>query len=411
MSFNSVKSSRQNGLRLGFVAAALIMSACGSAGTPSTGTNKNATATPYVIHAIVSETGAGAFLGSREAKSLQALARYVNAHGGIDGHPVEMSIQNNESSPSTAVSLASPLVSSGVPFILNGSLTATDKAVNALAGSTGPFMFGLSPGVSPSPGSMIFSAGDATVLQIEAALNFLKSKGLTNIASVTSTDASGADGYKQLTAALALPRYSTFHLLTHQTFDPAAVNVSTELSVVKAMHPQAMLVWTTGTPFGTVLNGMSSLGMENIPTVTTNANAVYSELVHFESLLPKELYFPSGTIYLSPSNINNSAVRAQVTSFDAAINTAGGHVGDAWGLAWDPAQLLIAAIKKLGIHATAKQILHYMQNLHNTPGIYGLYNTSKTNHRGTSISSIYMTSFTGKGFRAESGPGGTPTKK
>ena len=405
--------------RLGAVAilaSTSLLASCGSAASSSasapqseaTSTTAAASGTPYVIHAIVSQTGLAAFLGSREAKSLQMLAKQVNASGGIDGHPVQMSIQDNQSSPATAVSLATSLVSANVPFILNGSVVAVDKAVDDLAGPNGPFVYDLSPGAHPAAGSMEFSAGLSTTFMAETYLTYFKAKGWTNIAAITSTDASGVDGFNQLKATLANPQFSQFHLLTHQTFDPTAVSVTSQLSVIKAQHPQALIIWTTGTPLGVVLQGMSSLGMNSIPTVTTDGNAAYSELKHFSSILPQSLYIANGPDYLPPADITNAAVKAKVEAFDQAVSAAGGHPGVAWGLSWDPAQLLIGAVQKLGINATAKQIQNYMENLHNVPGIFGMYNTSVTDHRGLAVSDETMTKWNGNSFTPVSGPGGSP---
>ncbi len=398
-----------------FMAGAMVLAACGSSSVSSSAVTTAAAGTakplsPYVIHAIVSKTGAGSVLGSREAQALQILAAQVNADGGIDGHPIEMSIQDNQTTPATAVSLATPLISSGVPFILNGSIAAPDQAVDALAGQSGPFIYDLSPIENPSPGSMIFAAGPSTKFDAEAYLTFLKSKGLTKIAEITSTDGTGVDGYQQLVAALKLPQFSSMRLVAHQTFDPTSVNVTTQLSVIKAANPQALVIWTTGTPLGTVLNGMSSLGMENTPTVTDNGNASHALLTHFASVLPKALYFPTPPLYLPPADIANSSVKAQVVAFDSAVTAAGGHPGNPWGLAWDPANLLIGAVKKLGVTATAKQIQNYMEHLSNVPGVYGLYNTSSSHHHGLAVSDIFMTIWNGSSFVQASGAGGTPIK-
>ncbi len=398
------------------VASAAVLAACGSSSSSSNAASATSTSsasgaasgTPYVIHAIISQTGAASFLGSREAKSLQALVALTNKQGGIDGHPLQVDIQDNESTPQTAVSYATHLVSANVPLIFNGSVVAVDASVDALATSSGPFVYDLSPGTHPKAGSMIFSAGISTKFDAQSYLTFLKSKGLTNIAAITSTDGSGVDGFKQLQATLAKPEFSSFKLLTHQTFDPTAVSVSAQLSVIKAANPQALIIWTTGTPLGTVLNGMTSLGMQDIPTVTTDGNAAYAELTHFGSILPKTLYFPTGSLYLPPADITNAAVKAKVQAFDTAVAAAGGHPGDAWGLSWDPAQLLIGAIQKLGIKATAPQILNYMENLHNVAGVFGVYNTSTSDHRGLSTQDVYMTVWNGSSFTPVSGPGGTP---
>lgn len=396
------------------MAGAIALAACGSSSAASsTGTSGAAvtakTLTPYVIHAIVSKTGAGSVLGTREAQALQLLADQVNSKGGIAGHPIKMSIQDNQTTPATAVSLATPLISSGVPFIINGSIIAPDQAVDALAGPNGPFIYDLSPIENPSPGSMVFAAGLPLRLDAEAYLTFLKSKNLNNIAEITSTDGTGVGGYQQLVTTLKLPQFSSMHLVAHQTFDPNSVNVTTQLSVIKAANPQALIIWTTGTPLGTVLNGMASLGMENIPTVTDNGNASHALLTHFSSVLPKALYFPTPPLYLPPSDITNASVKAQVAAFDTAVTSAGGHPGNPWGLAWDPANLLIGAIQKLGVNATAKQIQNYMEHLNNVPGVYGLYNTSSSHHHGLTISDIYMTTWNGNSFVKASGAGGSAT--
>ncbi|MDA8271073.1 MAG: ABC transporter substrate-binding protein [Actinomycetota bacterium] len=399
------------------VASAAVLAACGSSSSSSTTTtaatssssaSSGASGTPYVMHAILSQTGSASFLGSREAKALQGLAALVNTQGGIDGHPLQIDLQDNQSTPSTAVSYATSLVSSNVPLIFNGSVVAVDASVDALATSNGPFIYDLSPGTHPKPGSMVFSAGISTKFDAQAYLTFLKAKGLTNIAAITSTDGSGVDGFNQLKTALAEPQFSSFKLLTHQTFDPTAVSVTAQLSVIKAQNPQALIIWTTGTPLGTVLQGMSSLGMSSIPTVTTDGNAAYSELTHFSSILPKTLYFPTGMLYLPPSDITNAAVKAKVQAFDTVVQAAGGHPGDAWGLSWDPAQLLIGAIEKLGVNATAPQILNYMENLHNVAGVFGIYNTSTSDHRGLSVQDVTITKWNGSSFTPVSALGGAP---
>lgn len=404
------------------VASAAVLAACGSSSS-STGTSAATTTssaggassgaasgTPYVMHAILCETGSASFLGSSETKSLQGLAALVNKQGGIDGHPLQIDIQDNQSTPATAVSYAASLISSNVPLILAGSVVAADAPVDALATASGPFVYDLSPGTHPKAGSMVFSAAISTSSVTQAYLTFLKSKGITKIAAITSTDGSGADGFNQLKTALAEPQFSSFQLLTHQTFDPTAISVTSQMSVIKAANPQAVIIWTTGTPFGVVLQAMSSLGMQNVPTVTTDGNAVYSELTHLSSsILPKTLYFPTGALYLPPSDITNAAVKAKVQQLDTVVQAAGGHSsGDAWGASWDPAQLLIGAIQKLGVDATAPQILNYMENLHNVAGVFGLYNTSTNDHRGLSTQDVYMTVWNGSLYTPVSGPGGAP---
>ena len=400
------------------VAAATLLAACGSSSTTSNasstptssaaGKSGAASGSPVVFHALVSETGAGAFLGSREAKALNDLAKVTNAKGGINGHPIQMDIKDNQSSPATNVSLATKWVSQGVPFILNGSLAGVDAAVDSLATPNGPFIYDLSPGNHPKPGSMVFSSDISTISLVKADLTYLKSKGLTRIAALTSTDGSGVDGLHQLKTALAEPAFSSFKLLANETFNPSSVSVTTQLSVIKAAKPQALVVWTTGAPFGTVVKGMASLGMSNLTTTTTAGNNAYAELHSLAAYLPKPLYIAEGPQNFPLSVLPSGPVKTQDTFFYNTITANGGHPGDVYGLSWDPAQLLIRALKHIGVNATAKQILSYMENLKNVAGIDGIYSTSVSNHRGLTINDLYVGEWNGSTFTKVSGPGGTP---
>src|ERR1700733_1747984 len=73
-------------------AAAVAGCASSSAGTsdPAAGSSSSggsASGSAYTIHAIVGETGSASFLGTEEAAAFNALAKHVNATGGIDRHP------------------------------------------------------------------------------------------------------------------------------------------------------------------------------------------------------------------------------------------------------------------------------------------------------------------------------------
>lgn len=385
-------------------------SSSGSSGSPAgTSSSGSASGSTYTIHAIVSETGSASFLGSEEAAALNALAKYVNATGGIDGHPLQFAISDNQTTASTSVSLASPLVSQA-PILIVGSLTTTDRPVDDLVSSSGPVIYDLSPGDHPKPGSMVYSSSNSTTNQTQAFINFAQSKGWTRVAAITSTDASGQDGWTNVQKAVANSN-GAVTITDHETFDPKSVSVTTELSKIKATNPQALLIWTTGTPLGTVLKGMQGLGMDSLPTMTTNGNASYAEMQRLASELPGQLYFPGAPFMAGPQNLTGQT-KTQVQAFDNAMQAAGQKVpdeGDA--LAWDPGLLLVSALRKLGTNATASQIHAYIDSQTSFAGINGTYNftdTSIPDNRGLTISSVYVAEWnkSQNAWTAASGPAG-----
>jgi branched-chain amino acid transport system substrate-binding protein len=386
-------------------------STAGTSSSPGSGSSSggSASGSTYTIHVIVSETGSASLLGTEEAAAFNALAKYVNSTGGIDGHQLAFSISDNQSTASTSVSLASPLVSQA-PVLFVGSLTATDKPVDDLAGSSGPVIYDLSPGDHPKPGSYVYSSSNSTTNQTQAFVNFAQSKGWTKIGVITSTDSSGQDGWTNIQKAVA----STDGAVTitdHESFDPTAVSVTTQLSKIKASNPQALFIWTTGTPLGTVLSGMQQLGMGDLPTMTTNGNASTSEMQKLASELPAQLYFPGAPFMAGPQNLTGQT-KTEVQAFDSAMQAAGQKVpdeGDA--LAWDPGLILVGALKKFGTGATAAQIHQYIDSLTSFPGINGTYNfTDKSipDNRGLTITSVYIAEWNKSqgDWTAASGPAG-----
>lgn len=389
-------------LSIALVVGAVVLAACST----TTVTPTKSVKSPYVVHAEVSETGTAGFLGSREARSLKAVTADLNDHGGIDGHPITLDIKNNETSPQIAVTIASHWVTQHVPFIMDGSVVAADAPVDALAGPSGPVMFDLSPGVHPKPGSFVFSTDHSTKTDAEAYLNFFRAKGWTKIAVITATSGSGADGWHELQHALTLPENSGFTVLTHQTFATTSVSVTTQLSIMKATHPQAIVIWDTGTSLGTVLKGMAELGMLDIPTVTTDGNASYAELDSFASIMPKRLYLTTSPEELKPSLLP-AQIRPVIAHYDAVIEKAGGHPDAGWALATAAYLLLVHAVRTIGVNATAVQIRDFLQTkVKHYAGYYGIYDMSYTNHRGLGLDDIYITYWDGHGFVAASGPGG-----
>src|ERR1700761_147290 len=175
------------------------LAACASSGGSSGGSVSSGGST-YTIHAIISETGSAAFLGVEEKAALQALAKHVNATGGIDGKKIAFANSDNQSTAAPSVSLAPPLLSQS-PVLLVGSVTTTDKPVDQLATSGGPVIYDLSPGDHPKLGGYVYSTSTSTVNQTKAFINFVKSKGWTRVAAITSTDSSGQDGWANIQKA------------------------------------------------------------------------------------------------------------------------------------------------------------------------------------------------------------------
>src|SRR6185312_7224426 len=151
-----------------------------------------ARAEDYAINAILSLTGNGAFLAGGQKKVLELLAENANEHDGIGGKTVRFVFHDDQSSPQVAVQLLNEIMATHPSVVVGSSLVAMCSAMVPLL-SRGPVLYCLSPGYHPPPGSYAFSANTSTWDAQVSTVRYFRLKGLTRIATITSSDATGQD--------------------------------------------------------------------------------------------------------------------------------------------------------------------------------------------------------------------------
>lgn len=361
---------------------------------------------PYEIDVLLGLTGGAAFVGSAARTALQALEPLLDREGGIRGRPVHFAIYDNRSNPQVAVQLANDLIAKHAPVLLVSGLIASCRAVGALV-TDGPLEYCLSPALHPKKDSFLFSAGASTRDMMAATLRYFRDRGLRRIATITSTDASGQDADEQLDAVVAQLGAGSLDVVDREHFAPGDVSVSAQIAKIKAADPSVLIAWTAGTPFGTVLRGIKDGGL-TIPIATTNGNMIYRQIKEYAGLLPKELYFP-GPGYITGQATTPRQRDAQ-RAFFAAIKSAGGTPDYETGEAWDPALLVVEALRRLGPDASADQIRRFILGVRTYPGISGIYDFTTGDQRGLSDKDVVVMRWdeAKDWWVAASRPGGTP---
>ena len=339
------------------------------------------------IHAILPVTGPASFLGQGEAATLKAVEAVVNRQGGVRGRPIHFAIQDDTSSPQVAVVLLNQLIADKVNVVLGSSLTAVCGAMLPIV-KDGPVVYCMSNGVHPPPGSYMFTSAMWTKDMIVADVRYLRERGWTKIAMITSTDATGQDAERSLDEAFARPENKSIKVVAREHFNTTDVSVAAQMAHVKAAGAQALVAWSTGSAFGTLMRGATEAGL-SIPVLTSAGNMTYAQMKAYGSFLPKELYFPASPPY-APGELRNAAVKRAVGAFVDAMNAAGikpenGHI-----LAWDATFTLIDALKKVGTNADATQIRDYIENVRGAPGILGVHDFRTNPQRGVGASSVVM---------------------
>jgi branched-chain amino acid transport system substrate-binding protein len=364
------------------------------------------------IPVVLPLTGGAAFLGQGERDALKIQETVVNKQGGINGTQIRYVFQDDQSSPQVAVQLANQIAAQHPAVVLGSAIVAMCNAMTPIfAGAgEGSVMYCLSPGIHPAAGSRVFTSFISTHDLAIALLNYYRGRGFTRIAMITSTDASGQDGGQGFIEALKLPENKDLQLVASEKFAPSDVSVSAQIEHIKTANPQALIVWTSGSPFGTVLKSIAQSGLD-VPVGTTDANMTFAQMKQYESFMPKDALFmssewPEHTTELTLAPAVEAAQRAMFDGYKAA----GASVDIAAGLAWDPGMLVIEAYRKLGVKATPEQIRAFIAGTDGWSGINGIYDFKKMPQRGLDVSDSIVTRWNAakNAWIIVSKPGGAP---
>jgi branched-chain amino acid transport system substrate-binding protein len=342
----------------------------------------------YEINAVLSLTGPAAFIGASEARTLGIVATTVNRAGGIKGRPIAFHVSDDQSNPVLSVQLVNQVIGQHVPIIFGPGFTATCAATMALAMKTGPVMWCMAPGIYPDAGSYVFSTQATTDQTMIVMMRYFRLRGWKRMAVISSTDASGQAFDHGVATAAALPENRDVQIVAHEHMSPTDISINAQASRVKAANPQVLMTLATGTPWGTIMRGVSDAGID-VPIGGGNGNLIIAQLDQYRAFLPTEMYFP-GNIAVAPESIGKGPIHdAQALYFDA-FRAAGIKPDLGYNIGWDPAMILVSALRALGTSASAEQVRNYIVNLHGWVGINGVYDFRDGAQRGIGQQSQVM---------------------
>ncbi|MCW2684853.1 MAG: receptor ligand binding region family protein [Blastococcus sp.] len=366
------------------VLACLLLTACGGAETDSASSGDGGA--PIEINAILSISGGAAFLGTGEMHNLEVLQDTVNADGGIDGREIKFNFLDDKSTPAVAVQLARGLIDDGVHAFVGPSLGATCGAVAPLIAEKGPVSYCLSPVVHPPKDSYQFSAAVGSDSQFDSMANYFRSEGWTKIAYIAATDVTGQDGKAQFERMLAAEENSELEAVTVESYELTDTSVAAQAARIAESDPDVVIAWTSGTSFGTVLNGLDQAGV-TVPVITSNANMTLEQMDEYEPFAPSSMLFsvPEWPNYALDESGPTADARKEWVD---ALADADYQPNATLSLSQDAGRLIIDALKAGADSADAIQ--DHINGLSDFPGVFGAYDFTTGDQRGITIENVIV---------------------
>jgi branched-chain amino acid transport system substrate-binding protein len=243
---------------------------------------------------------------------------------------------------------------------------------------------------------------------LRASFRYLSARGARKFAILNGTDATGQDADKAIDAIVKSGDYPGISIVATEHFNLTDISVAAQLSRIKASGAQAVIAWTTGTAFGTVLHAATDLGLD-LPIVTSTGNLIYTQMKSYAAFTPPQVLFP-GDPAVAPDSQTNRGVSRAVATYTNLLKTVGARPDQGHALAYDAALLIVGAIRKLGFDATPEQLRAELASTRNWDGIFGRYDFRAAPQRGLTRDTVVMVRWDpGKdSWTAVSKPGGLP---
>ncbi len=235
---------------------------------------------PYTVGAVLSVTGGASFLGEPERNTVKMVEEWVNAAGGIQGHPLKMIVEDTKSDVAQAVLAVRKLLEKDkVVAILGPSTTGESMAVVPIMEKAQTPLISCAAGLSivtpkaeldrivsaktfempKKQNKWIFKTPQTDTSAVEAIYDHMKKKGISKIAIITVTDGFGSFGRQELKRVA--PSYG-ISIVADELYGPKDSDMTAQLTKIKGTDAQAVVNWSVGPPQVIVTKNWNQLSMK-----------------------------------------------------------------------------------------------------------------------------------------------------
>jgi branched-chain amino acid transport system substrate-binding protein len=336
----------------------------------------------YKVGAVFAVSGFNAPLGTPEKQTVEMMVQQINAAGGIDGHPLEVTIYDTESDTTKCVTLVNSLIEDGVVAIIGPSSTGESMAlIDVVTGAEIPLVScaaGVTIVTPVQDREWVFKTPQSDLLAVRELFKYIEQvKGFTKIAIISDTGGFGKGGKAILEAQAA--SYG-LEIVANEDFDTTQADMTAELASIKGSTAEAIVCWGTNPGPALIAQSRKALNM-TIPLYCSHgiANMKFIEL---GGDAVNGVIFPAGKLLVAGQLLDSDPQKDVLVEYKAdfeakygagTANTFGGH-------AYDALSMVVMALDKVG--PDKAKIRDYIESITDFPGTGGVFNMSVEDHNG-----------------------------
>ena len=344
---------------------------------------------PIRIGTFLSVTGAAAFLGDPEQKTLELYVEKLNAAGGVLGRKLQLISYDSAGDADKARTFAKRLIEQDkVDVIVGGSTTGETMAVVPLVEAAGmPFISLAGAIVIIDPAKKwVFKTPHTDRMACERIFLDLRSRGLERVALI-----SGAGGFDKSMRAECLKVAPTYRIqiVADEAYGAGDTDMTAQLTKIKnTPGVQAVLNAGFGSGPAIVTKNFRQLGMK-MPLYQSHGVAS-KEYIKLAGDAAEGVRLPAAAVLAADQLAAGDPQRAvsvaykrdYETRYKQEISTFGGHAHDGLMIAVD-------AIRRAGTTDKAK-VRDAIEATRRFVGTGGVVNMSPTDHMGLDLTHFRM---------------------
>jgi branched-chain amino acid transport system substrate-binding protein len=344
----------------------------------------------YKVGAIFAVTGRASFLGEPEKKTAEMIVEEVNKSGGINGHPLELVLYDDEGDATKCnVSMKKLINQDKVSVVIGPSTSGTSLAIVSVADKAQIPLISCAASkkiVMPvEKRHWVFKVPGSDIHVAQRIFDHMKSKGITKVGIMTGTTGFGASGREEL---LAWASEFGISIVADERYGPKDTDLTAQLTKIKGTDAQAVVNWSIGPTQVLAVKNWRALGMDKLPLYQSHGFGSRKNI----NLCGKDaegVLCPLGKVNVGPLLPNDDIQKKVIMAYTEAyekkynepISTFGGH-------AWDSLQIVIKALEAVG--PDRAKIRDYVENLTGFVGQHGVFNYSAKDHNGLTKDDLVM---------------------
>ncbi len=355
---------------------------------------------PIKIGAFFALSGPAAHIGSATEAVAKMVVKKINDSGGVKGRKIELVTGDTEGEPTKAVMVLKKLFTRDkVVAVVGPSRSGSGMAVKKQAeraktpimmtvGADAVLWEGKKGNKNFGTAHYIFKTPQRSSTVVQVVLNYLKGKGLKNLAILTASDGFGVDGAVQLKDLI--PK-NKMNLVAEEQFNAKDVDMTPQLTKIAAKNPDAIICWTIGPAAAIISKNHNALGIKSL--LVMNHGTPDPGYIKLAGAAAEGDIMPSTKLLIPVSMLPDSDPQKPVIKQFKDMYKAAGleekyPINTHSGYAWDAIYMIANAIEKVGTNRD--KVRDAIEQTKNFVGISGVFNVTAADHNGLDTNSMVM---------------------